>query len=50
MNYKNTGANKRQKLSLRYGGESNERTTGHIGAVAILSRLELKRLVAAMVD
>jgi len=50
MNCKNTGANKRQKLSLRHGRESIDRTAGQIGAAAILSQRELRRLVAAMID
>ncbi len=49
MNYKNIGAHQRQKLSLRYAGNNN-RMARQFALPAMLSQLELRRLVAAMVD
>ena len=46
-NRKNTGANKRPKLSLRYGAESNDRVAGTLVPPPPSLNLELRRPVAA---
>lgn len=50
MNFKNPGANKRHKPSLRLGVASVGRRAGQIVATGTLSTLELRRLAADMVD
>ncbi|WP_336978468.1 hypothetical protein [Altererythrobacter fulvus] len=50
MNIVSIGAVTRQKLSSRKGAMSLGRNVGHSPAPAMLSAIELRRLVAAMVD
>lgn len=50
MNFKNSGAVKRHRLSLRRGAASIKRTASQIAATGTLSTLELRRLAADMVD
>ncbi len=50
MNCMNAGAAKRHTVSSRKSSAQNESTERHPIFAAILSPLELRRLVAAMVD
>ena len=51
MKYNYLGARKRRTTSPSAStGSNNERTIGRQGLPAVLSTLELRRLVAAMVD
>lgn len=50
MNLKNYGAGKRQKHALRFDAGYIGRTAGRIAQLGTLSPLELRRLVADMVD
>ncbi len=50
MNCNNTGASRRQMTSPSKSSVNNEPITRHMTFSAVLSPLELRRLVAAMVD
>jgi len=50
MNYLNTGAAKLSPISLRKSSADNGSMERHSTFSAMLSTLELRRLVAAMVD
>lgn len=50
MNYLNTGAAKHRTISLRKSSAENGSMERHSTFSAMLSTLELRRLVAAMVD
>ena len=50
MNHINTGAAKRHTISPRKSSAGNDTMAGHMTFSAMLSTIELRRLVAAMVD
>ncbi len=50
MNYMNSGAAKRHTISPRKNSAADESMDRNMTSTAMLSTLELRRIVAAMVD